>query len=128
MRYLNYILNFLLSNRRGGTTTLIKKIAAENDCYIIVRYADDIKSELREVKDKCITLDQLLTADGIPPKPILFETTAIKHLVETYKQQYEELHNQNVGRDIALLNIKRAIGQFENLGLKIGQASNQPKY
>lgn len=125
MRYINYILKFLLSNRRGGTTTLIKKIAAENDCYIIVRHADDIKSEFRQFKDKCITLDQLLTADGIPPKPILFETTAIKHLVETYKQQYESLHNENVSRDIALSNIKRAIGQLENLGITIGETSKQ---
>lgn len=120
MRYVYYVLNFILKNRRSGTTTLIKKIASENDCYVVVRFKQEIDKEYLEIKDKCITLEQLTQFDGLPQKPILFESQAIKELCEMAKERYEIVRNQNIRRDNALEEIKRCINTFESRGDKIG--------
>lgn len=126
MRYVYYVLNFILKNRRSGTTTLIKKIAAENDCYVVVRFKQEIQKEYYEIKDKCITLEQLVTFDGLPTKPILFESQAIKELCELAKERYEVVKLQNLRRDQTLNDIKRCISLFESInGVdKIGSITN----
>lgn len=123
MKYVYYVLNFILKNRRSGTTTLIKKIAAENDCYIVVRFHQEIKY-YEEVKDKCITLEQLFNFDGLPTKPILFESQAIKELCELAKERFEVVRNQNFKRDVLLQKIKQSLVEFELSGDKIGSVSH----
>jgi len=122
MKYLNYLLGFILKNRRSGTTTLIKKIASENDCYVVVRFQQEIISEYNDIKDKCITLEQLFDTNGLPEKPILFETQAIKYICETSKNNLETLYKHNYKRDLALKKIKESIIEFELNGNKIGSA------
>jgi len=122
MKYINYLLGFILKNRRSGTTTLIKKIASENDCYVVVRFKQEIISEYKDIKDKCITLEQLFNTDGFTKKPILFETQAIKHICEISKERFELVKQQNFKRDLALKKIKESIIEFELNGNKIGSA------
>jgi len=124
MRYIYFVLNFILKNRRSGTTTLIKKIAAENDCYVVVRFQQEIKSQYREIKDKCITLEQLFNFDGFPTKPILFESQAIKEMCELAKERFEVVRNQNFKRDVLLKKIKQSLMEFELSEDKIGSISN----
>lgn len=124
MKYINYLLGFILKNRRSGTTTLIKKIASENDCYVVVRFKQEITSEYNDIKDKCITLEQLFDTNGLTQKPILFETQAIKHLCETSKRNFETLYKQNYKRDLALKKVKESIIDFESDGYKIGSEIN----
>lgn len=127
MKYVYYILRFIQSQRRSGTTTLIQKIATENDCHVVVRYSDDIKKQYpKELWDKCITLEQLFNLEGIPPKPILFETPAIKHLCEMAKERYEIVSDQNFRMDSTLNKIKKAIYDFELSGDKIGSVFEKP--
>lgn len=122
MKYINYLLGFILKNRRSGTTTLIKKIASENDCYVVVRFQQEIISEYNDIKDKCITLEQLFDTNGLPQKPILFETQAIKHLLELTKEKFEIITKENFKRDLTLKKIKESIIEFELNGNKIGSA------
>lgn len=124
MRFIYHVLGFILKNRRGGTTTLIKKIAAENDCYVVVRFHDEIKHEYRDIKEKCLTLEQLLNFDGLPAKPILFETQAIKEMCELAKERFEVVRNQNFKRDVLLQKIKQSLVDFELGGDKIGSVSH----
>lgn len=123
MKFINYVLKFILNNRRSGTTTLIKKIALENDCYVVVRYLDEIRTEYKEIRDKCITLEQLLFSDGMDKKPILFETQAIKQMCELAQERFGVVQNQNIKRDILLSKIKESLERFElNSEDKIGSA------
>jgi len=124
MKYVYYVLNFILKNRRSGTTTLIKKIAAENDCYVVVRFQREIKHEYEDIKDKCITLEQLFNFDGLPTKPILFESQAIKELCELAKERFEVVKNQNFKRDALLQKINQSLVEFELSGDKIGSVSH----
>ena len=122
MKYIYYVLNFILHNRKSGTTTLIRKIAAENDCYIVVRFSREIES-YKDVKDKCITLEQLFDFKNLPKKPILFESQAIKEMCELAKASYEVVKNQNLRRDALLKNIKQSLEIFESSGDIIGSVS-----
>ena len=124
MKYVYYVLNFILKNRRSGTTTLIKKIAAENDCYVVVRYQQEIKHEYDDIKGKCITLEQLFNFDGLPSKPILFETQAIKELCELAKERFEVVRGQNFKRDVLLQKIKQSLIDFDLSGDNIGSISH----
>jgi len=124
MKFINYAIKFILNNRRSGTTTLIKKIALENDCYVVVRYLDEIRTEYKEIKDKCITLEQLFKCEGLPKKPVIFETQAIRYICELAQERFDVVQNQNFKRDVLLTKIKNSLKEFElDSNDKIGSVS-----
>lgn len=116
MKQVKNLLTFLGFQRRGGTTTLIEKIASENDCWIVVRFHEDVKRSFPKLKEKCITIDQLESFRELPKKPVLFETPAIKELLERAMESYEGERNTRQRFNAALLDIKRRISDLENGG------------
>lgn len=80
MKLLKNVVEFILNNRRSGTTTLIKKIAEDNSCYVVVSDDEDIKREYTEIKDKCITLKNLVGMGIGDIRPILFTPEAVSEI------------------------------------------------
>lgn len=78
---------FLLSMRGSGTTTLIKKVAIENDVYVLVPY----EQMGQEFGDHAITFNRLGKARGLKPKPILTDNYTLREISELSLNKFDIL-------------------------------------
>ncbi len=83
------VFNFILSQRRSGTTTLIKKIADENDVWVLVPNMSD---SLQFKKGSAISVYQLTNNPGIlEGRPILVDNATLLKLLGAADRQEEKL-------------------------------------
>jgi hypothetical protein len=83
------VFNFVLSQRRSGTTTLVKKIADENDVWVLVPNMSD---GLQFKKGSAISVHQLCdNSDGTEGKPILVDNATLLKLIGAAARQEEKL-------------------------------------
>lgn len=96
---LHEVFQFLTNFRRSGTTTFVKKIAAENDVMVIVATVE----EARDFGDKAIALIDLKKHHGDSPKPLLIESSVFLNISEdaykqiTYSQKVIERQREVLG-------------------------------
>jgi hypothetical protein len=105
------LLNFLLSKRRSGTTTLLQKIASENDVFVLV----ETKEESDIFYDgKAITLSNLRNLNGVKAKPILIEASLLMSLLRESDNKICTLYEKNIEYVNHLLVIESEIKKFRN--------------
>lgn len=75
---LEKIISFFRSQRATGTTTLIKKIAKDNDVWLLMPTAAS-KGNFKDIKNVLSLSDNL---DGLPPKPILVDNHTMLFIAE----------------------------------------------
>ena len=68
-RFLRNLFEFTVGLRRSGTTTLIKKVAEQNDVWVIVPNQEHKKL----FGDYALSLHELDKMQGSKPKPILLD-------------------------------------------------------
>lgn len=101
---------FFKKLRGSGTTTLLAKIAKENDVWVIVNnYEEGI-----QFGDKAVTLDKLKDrAYGFDNKPILIDNHVLLFLLEESIHKFTEQEEAIKTRTEVLRTLKKAIRSFE---------------
>lgn len=113
---LNRLTSFLTGNRGSGTTTLLKKIAEENDVWVLVP-TEEMSSEFG---DKGITLSHLPI--GGEKKPILFDNYTLIYLTEAASDEILGLMEKIRRRDDLIRDIEAKISVYKlKDGLLYGQ-------
>jgi hypothetical protein len=87
MNHLQKIKLFLKNNRRSGTSTLLNKIASENDCYVLVANDMEINHTYRDIKEKCISILNLFDLSKDEKKPILIDPKVLRDIIEIIDQE-----------------------------------------
>ena len=103
------LFSFVTDLRRSGTTTLIKKVASENDVWVLVPNQESKK----EFGEGAITFYELDKMKGCEPKPILLDNYTLLKLSELSLNEYERLDFSIKERNRLVRNIKREIEEFE---------------
>lgn len=106
---LRSLTEFTISMRRSGTTTLIQKVANENDVYVLVPTAEAGKV----FGEKAVTFDELSRMRGMKKKPILFDNYTLLQLSELSLDEYNNLDMKIEKRNRLLKDIKDLINNFE---------------
>lgn len=79
---LQNILQHLIDNRQVGTTTLIRKIAKENDVYVLVRKMEEREDFDKSVMKNIFTPETLhKIKDGADKKPFLVDNGVLHELL-----------------------------------------------
>lgn len=97
--------------RRMGTSTMLKKLASENDVYILVP-----NGKCKEMfGDSAITFGELIKNGGLgrSPKPLLLDNFTLLELTRETFDEIARLEGEVVRRDQLIHTISRAISNFE---------------
>jgi len=109
MSLLVKLYDFVLSMRRSGTSSFIKKIASENDVYILVATIE----EKKEFGKNAISFGELDKMKGKPPKPILIDNHAMLVGCNDLFTERQKLREQIKDRNELIEGIKNSIDIFE---------------
>jgi len=109
LNLIDNILSFLFSQRQSGTTSLLKKIAKENDVWVLV--ADEVQK--KEFGDKAVSIEDLKM--GIPNKPILFDNYTIMKLTSLSQSEILNLLEKVRRRDELIDDIYQKTKKFKEL-------------
>lgn len=121
-RVLLYLAAFVANQRGSGTTTLIKKIASENDVWVLVY---DQKQK-KQFGDSAITLGELANMDGYNSKPILIDNHALLELASTSDEEFKRLDSLIERRNKLIKTIRDEIDKFEQTGGKYILENDDP--
>lgn len=102
------IINFMQNYRRSGTSTLIKKVAAENDCWIVVAKSE----EKEEFGENAISLSELPKM-GLLAKPILIDNHALLVIGETGLKTIQNLEAEIEQKDKFISDIEFLFDEFK---------------
>jgi len=97
--------------RRMGTSTMLKKLASENDVYILVP-----NEKCKEMfGDSAITFEELIKNGGLgrSPKPLLLDNFTLLELTRGTFDEIARLEGEVVRRDQLIHTISRDISNFE---------------
>ena len=108
-KVLSNIYDFFVSSRRSGTTTLIKKIASENDVWVLVLNQEHKK----EFGEKAISIEYLKDTKGRNPKPILIDNHTLIKLAEYSIIEIQSLDLEIEKRNKFIRKISDDIEEFE---------------
>ena len=106
---LRRILQFFLSHRRSGTTTLLKEIAGVSDVWVLVPTAEMKK----EFGDKAISIDDLDKAMGMSSRPILVDNFTMIRLCEAFDINISKLEFKVKQRELLINSIDHLIDNFK---------------
>lgn len=98
-----------MSNRRKGTSTLIKEMAGLNDVWILVATTE----QKRDFGENAISLTELENFKGKESKPILVDNYAMLRLSEEAFQEINRLKDKIKVRDELITDVKRLMDRFE---------------
>lgn len=104
-RLLRNIYDFFIRQRQGGTTTLLKKVAAENDVWVLV---PNVQMK-EEFGPQAIDFYDLQDMMGKDKKPILVDNYTMIRLCEEFSLNMSELQTSLHEKRILLENIERLI-------------------
>jgi hypothetical protein len=110
-RIISNLYAFLLDFRQSGTTTLLKKVALENDVWVLVP-DEKLKKEFGE---KGVTFDDLTRLKGKTKKPILFDNYTLLQLTEFTLDEFKDLERAIEYRNTLIKKIKDDIALFERV-------------
>jgi hypothetical protein len=108
-RLLSNLFSFVTDLRGSGTTTLIKKVASENDVWVLVPN-QQVKKDFGE---SGVTFDELDRIKGCKPKPILLDNYTLLQLSELSLNEYERLDLMIKKRNRLIRTIRDEILLFE---------------
>lgn len=114
-RFLKNLLGFTVGLRRSGTTTLIKKVAEQNDVWVIVPNQEQKKL----FGDYALSLHELDKMQGSKPKPILLDNSTIMRLTEMSIEEMENLDLAIKKRNKLIRTIRDEISNFERSNGKL---------
>lgn len=101
--------SFVVGLRRSGTTTLIKKVASENDVWVLVP-----NQQMKKVfGESAITFNELEKIKGCKPKPILLDNSTLLILSELSLKEYEKHDLMVKKRNRLIRRIQDEIRLFE---------------
>lgn len=84
---------FVKNNRRGGTSSLIKKISDENDVWVLV--PDKKTGEALNLDDKkIVSYDNIDEKLGYHPKPILVDNYFMISLLDEVGENINKLNKE----------------------------------
>lgn len=118
-KLLSNLVAFATDLRRSGTTTLIKKVASENDVWVLVPN-EKMKKEFGE---SGVTVEELERMEGYKQKPILLDNYTFLQLSELSLKEYERLDLmikkrnrliRTIRDEIRLLEKENGKGYFED--------------
>ena len=98
---------FLGSMRKTGTTTLLKKIAEENDVWVLVANSEQAK----EFGDKAMTISDLKL--GVERKPILFDPYSVEYLSGVAQDEIMDLLEKIRRRDDLISDVDARISAYK---------------
>ena len=113
VKTLQSFLSFLIRNRQSGHTTLVNKLAKENDVYVIVHNTKAKEIFDKDVQEKLYTINQFQRLLGKDKKPILVDNATLHKLftdalLEMGKQEEIIAHQKKtlstIGQVIAISN------------------------
>ena len=108
-KLLTNLFSFVTDLRRSGTTTLIKKVASENDVWVLVPN-QQMKKEFGE---SAVTFEELDRIKGCKSKPILLDNYTLLQLSELSLNEYERLDLSIKKRNRLIRTIRDEIRLFE---------------
>ena len=114
-RLLRLVCDFFISQRQGGTTTLLKKVAANNDVWVLIPNAE-MKSEFGS---QGVSFDDLERMQGKAKKPILIDNYTMLKLCDDFNINIKELEHSIKERDVLINSIDHLVHEFQR---------NKPQY
>lgn len=75
------LLEFFIGSRGSGSTTLLNKIAKENDVYVLVHKSEMKDYFDKEVSDKIYSPETLYKLRSAPKKPILIDNALFHEIL-----------------------------------------------
>lgn len=100
--------SFFISQRRSGTTTLLKEIAKKNDVWILVPNEADKK----QFGDKAISFSDIEKTIPESKKPVLVDNHTMLKLHDVFKANIIELKNSIKDRDMLINSIEHLISNY----------------
>ena len=104
-RLLRNVYDFFIRQRQSGTSTLLKKVAAENDVWILVPN-EKMKEEFGPQAIDFYDLQEMM---GTEKKPILVDNYTMIRLCEEFHLNISELQTSLHEKSLLLDNIERLI-------------------
>ncbi len=89
------IKTFMSINRGSGTTTLIKKIANENDVFVLV--PSDMVGKM--IGKSAVNINKLNNIRGLQKKPILLDNFTLIELTNKTIEELQKLNGEICKRD-----------------------------
>ena len=108
-KLMNDVYVFFNSMRRSGTTSLLQKIAAENDVWVLV----PTEVEKREFGEKAITFHEISRMGGKVKKPILVDNYTLLNLSGEAAREFTALETMIARRDKLIKTIRDEIALFD---------------
>ena len=108
-KLLSNLFSFVTDLRRSGTTTLIQKVASENDVWVLVPN----QQMKKEFGKSGVTFDELGRMKGCKAKPILLDNYTLLQLSELSLNEYERLDLMIKKRNRLIRTIRDEIRLFE---------------
>jgi hypothetical protein len=108
-KLLSNMFSFLIHLRGSGTTTLIQKVAYENDVWVLVPN-EQMKKKFGE---SGVTFDELDRIKDCKPKPILLDNYTLLQLSELSLNEYERLDLMIKKRNRLIRTSRDEINLFE---------------
>ena len=108
-KLLSNLFSFVTDLRRSGTSTLIQKVASENDVWVLVPN-QQMKEKFGE---SGVTFDELDRMKGCKSKPILLDNHSLLQLSELSLNEYERLDLMIKKRNRLIRTIRDEIRLFE---------------
>lgn len=106
---MNNVYFFIDSMRISGTTTLIQKIASENDVWVLVPDS----TQKHAFGEKAITFDEISRMGARDKKPILFDNYTLLRLSESVIREFTTLESMIAERDKLIKTIRDEIALFD---------------
>lgn len=111
MKILQEFYQWVHSLRRGGTSTLLQKIAEKEDVYVLV-------SSEKEKNDpkwggKALSFGDLKRS-SLPPKPILIDNYFMLEIAERAYRHQIKIETELAARNVFLHQIKYELESFES--------------
>lgn len=108
-KLLRQVVEFFISQRRSGTTRLIRHTAEHNDVWVLVPNAEMKK----EFGDKGVSFDDLERMRGAERKPILVDNYTMLKLCEEFDINIKKLEEAIKERETLINSIEHLIGRFK---------------
>jgi hypothetical protein len=108
-KFMQNLLSIFMGYRQCGYTTLINKIAKENDVYVIIHNNQMKEIFDEDVQDKLISMNNLTILEDAPKKPILLDNATLHLLLRESLLKMGEQEEKIEGWEYTIKSIEEII-------------------